>query len=94
MVRLPCIWPPWPLDVDPHSRILTSPITFSASANCVLYCGGQVDFVDVDPDTALMDVAALRRKLEAAPKGTYTGIIPVDFAGYPLDLGSFSASSG
>ncbi|MEM8906229.1 MAG: UDP-4-amino-4,6-dideoxy-N-acetyl-beta-L-altrosamine transaminase [Bacteroidota bacterium] len=73
------------LGVGPESKVITTPITFVASANCVRYCGGQVDFVDVDPNTALMDLTALRRKLAAAPKGTYSGVIPVDFAGYPVD---------
>ena len=74
------------LEVDDQSRVLTTPITFAASANCVRYCGGQVDFVDINPQTATMDLDALQQQLEAAPTGTYQGVIPVDFAGYPVDL--------
>lgn len=74
------------LDVNRASRVITTPITFVASANCVLYCGGHVDFVDIDPATATMDIGQLQRKLESSPKGTYSGIIPVDFAGYPVNL--------
>lgn len=77
------------LNVNEKSRVLTTPITFAASANCVKYCGGQVDFVDIDPKTALMDIDALRKKLEATPKNTYQGIIPVDFAGYPINMEAF-----
>src|SRR4051794_29733466 len=44
------------LGVDQQTRVLTTPITFAASANCVLYCGGEVSFVDIDPSTALMDL--------------------------------------
>ncbi len=66
--------------------MLTTPITFAASANCVRYCGGTVDFVDIDPHTATMDINLLRAQLETVPKGTYQGVIPVDFAGYPVDL--------
>lgn len=77
------------LNVNEKSRVITTPITFAASANCIKYCGGQVDFVDVDPATALMDINALRKKLEAAPANTYQGIIPVAFAGYPVDLEAF-----
>ena len=44
----------------------TSPITFVASANCALYCGAEVDFVDIDPRTYNMSVDALRLKLETA----------------------------
>ncbi len=74
------------LGVNEQSRVLTTPITFAASANCVRYCGGTVDFVDIDSETATMDLDALKAIVEAAPKGTYQGVIPVDFAGYPVDL--------
>ena len=74
------------LGVNENTKVLTTPITFSASANCVRYCGGSIDFVDIDPNTALIDLKALRKKLKSVPKGTYSGIIPVDFAGYPVNL--------
>jgi len=76
------------LGVRPGSRVWTSPNSFLASANCVLYCGGTVDFVDIDPRTRNMSVAALREKLERADKsGTLPQlVIPVDFAGLPCDL--------
>lgn len=74
------------LGVKETSKVLTTPITFAASANCVRYCGGEVEFVDIDPQTATIDIGALRARLEAAPKGTYDGVIPVDFAGYPVNL--------
>lgn len=77
------------LGVGPGTRVITTPITFSASANCVRYCGGEVLFADIDPDTALLDVAAVRRLVEQHPKGYFSGIIPVDFAGYPVDLSAF-----
>ncbi len=77
------------LDVDTQSRVITSPITFTASANCIRYCGGSVEFADIDPETVTLDIEAVRRKLEAAPAGTYSGIIPVDFAGYAVDLEAF-----
>jgi dTDP-4-amino-4,6-dideoxygalactose transaminase len=73
------------LGVGGKSRVLTTPITFVASANCVLYCGGSVDFVDVDPESALLDLDALEIKLKKSP-GLYAGVIPVDFAGLPVDL--------
>ncbi len=74
------------LNVKPGSRVITSPITFVASANCVRYCGGDVDFCDVDPQTGLIDLDLLEAKLQSVPKGTYQGVIPVDLAGYPVDL--------
>ena len=76
------------LGVGPDSRVWTSPNTFLASANCALYCGASIDFVDIDPDTRNMSVAALAAKLElAAESGTLPCVvIPVDFAGLPADL--------
>ena len=74
------------LGVKPGHKVLTTPITFLATANSVLYCGGEIDFVDIDKDTYLIDIDKLEAKLELAPKGTYQGIIPVDFAGYPVNL--------
>ncbi len=74
------------LNVNTNSKVITTPITFSASANCIRYCGGTVEFADINPNTALIDIDAVRQLLEDAPKGTYDGIIPVDFAGYPVDL--------
>lgn len=74
------------LGVQPGQRVITTPITFSASANCVRYCGGEVHFVDIDPATALIDLHAVRRLLEQHPKGHFHGLIPVDFAGLPVNL--------
>lgn len=74
------------LDVTTGDKVITSPITFAATANCVRYCGGEVVFSDIDPDTYLLDIDKVRILLESAPKGTYSGIIPVDFAGRAVDL--------
>lgn len=74
------------LGVQPGQRVITTPITFSASANCVRYCGGEVHFADIDPATALIDLKAVRRLLESHPKGHFHGLIPVDFAGLPVNL--------
>jgi UDP-4-amino-4,6-dideoxy-N-acetyl-beta-L-altrosamine transaminase len=74
------------LDVNEQSNVITTPITFAASANCICYCGGKVTFADIDPISATLSIDAVRQLLEASPKGTYQGIIPVDFAGYPVDM--------
>lgn len=79
------------LNVKPGTRAITSPITFAASANCIRYCGGDVEFADVDPANGLLDPLAVRRLLEKQPKGTYSGIIPVDYTGLPVDLEEFRA---
>lgn len=77
------------LDVKEGDKVITTPITFAASANCVRYCGGEVVFSDIDPSTYLLDIEKVRTLLEASPKGTYKGIIPVDFAGRAIDLEAF-----
>ena len=77
------------LNVEEGDKVITPPITFAASANCVRYCGGEVVFADIDPDTYLLDIKKVKELLEASPKGTYKGIIPVDFAGRVVDLEEF-----
>lgn len=74
------------LNVQPGDKVITTPITFAASANCVRYAGGDVVFADIDPATYLIDIEKIKELLQASPKGTYKGIIPVDFAGRPVDL--------
>ena len=74
------------LGVEPGQKVITTPLTFSASANCVRYCGGEVVFADIDPDTWLIDPGQIRKLISASPKGTYSGIIPVDFSGRAVDL--------
>ncbi len=77
------------LDVEPGQKVITSPITFAASANCIRYAGGEVVFADIDPETVLLDLARVESLLEASPPGTYAGVIPVDFAGYPVQMDAF-----
>jgi UDP-4-amino-4,6-dideoxy-N-acetyl-beta-L-altrosamine transaminase len=77
------------LGVKPGDKVITTPLTFAASANCIRYCGGEVIFSDINPSTYLLDIDKVRLLLENAPKGTYKGIIPVDFAGRAVDLEAF-----
>lgn len=77
------------LNVKPGERVITTPITFVASANCVRYCGGEVVFADIEPETYLLDIHSVKKLLESSPKGTYKGIIPVDFAGRAVNLEEF-----
>jgi UDP-4-amino-4,6-dideoxy-N-acetyl-beta-L-altrosamine transaminase len=74
------------LGVNETSKVITTPITFAASANCIRYCGGEVVFADIDLSTALIDIEKIKQLLSSSPEGTYQGIIPVDFAGYPVNL--------
>lgn len=74
------------LGVNETSRVITSPVTFAASANCVRYCGGEVFFADINPETYTIDPVKLRELIASKPKGFFSGIIPVDFAGYAVNL--------
>lgn len=77
------------LGLKPRERVITTPITFAASANCVRYCGGEVWFADIDPDTYLLSLDKTRVLIESKPKGFFKGIIPVGFAGLPVNLEEF-----
>lgn len=76
------------LGVGPGDWVWTSPVSFVASSNCALYCGAQVDFVDIDPKTFNMDMDALRIKLEQAKKKNRLPkvVIPVHLAGLSCDM--------
>jgi UDP-4-amino-4,6-dideoxy-N-acetyl-beta-L-altrosamine transaminase len=76
------------LGLGPGKRLWTSPNTFVASANCALYCGADVDFVDIEFDTGNMSVAALAEKLQQAEArgGLPDILVPVHFAGQPCDM--------
>lgn len=77
------------LGVTEGDKVITTPITFAASANCVKYCGGEVIFSDIDPLTYLIDIESVKNKLSTAPIGTYKGLIVVDFAGRAVNLEDF-----
>lgn len=77
------------LNVKPGDKVITTPITFVASANCVRYCGGEVVFADIDPETFLLDIRKVKELLASSPPNTFKGIIPVDFAGYPVNLEAY-----
>jgi len=77
------------LNVKPGDKVITTPITFAATANCVLYAGGEVVFADINAETYLLDIKEVEKLLTNSPKGTYAGIIPVDFAGRPVDMEAY-----
>ncbi|MFS0674449.1 UDP-4-amino-4,6-dideoxy-N-acetyl-beta-L-altrosamine transaminase [Ornithinibacillus sp. 179-J 7C1 HS] len=62
-------------------EVLTTPITFAATANCILYCGAKPVFVDIDPETYLISPEQLTTKINHKTKA----IIPVDYTGNPVD---------
>lgn len=74
------------LGVKEGDNIICTPLTFASSANCIRFCGGNVKFVDINPQTYLLDIDKLKETLAASPKGTYKGMVLVDFAGYPHNM--------
>ena len=70
--------------IEPGDEVITTPLTFAASANCVLYCGGTPVFADVDPKTYNIDPEDIQRKITDRTKA----IIAVHLAGQPRDMDS------
>ena len=83
------------LGLEPGDRLWTSPITFVASANCGLYCGARVDFVDIDPRTYNLCPEALARKLEQAEHENTLPkvVVAVHLCGQPCDMAAIHALS-
>jgi len=79
------------LGLKKGGRVITTPITFAASANCIRYVGAEVWFADIDPDTYLLDINSVKELIESKPRGFFKGIIPVDFAGLPVNMEEFRA---
>jgi perosamine synthetase len=71
--------------IGPGDEVITTPMTFAASSNCVLYVGGTPVFADVDPNTYLLDLESVRGKLSSSTKA----IIPVDYTGQPVNMRAF-----
>lgn len=67
-------------------RIITTPITFAASANAARYCDADVYFADIDPETFVISLESVKALLAKHPKGYFKAIVPVDFTGYPVNL--------
>lgn len=83
------------LELGPGDWLWTSPLTFVASANCALYCGAQVDFVDVDARTYNLCPLALARKLEFAEREGRLPkvVVAVHLCGQPCDMQAIHALS-
>jgi len=79
------------LNLSKGDRVITTPITFAASANCIRYAGAEVWFADIDRNTYLLDINSVKELIESKPKGFFKGIIPVDFAGLPVNMEDFRA---
>ncbi|MHB1349613.1 MAG: UDP-4-amino-4,6-dideoxy-N-acetyl-beta-L-altrosamine transaminase [Desulfobulbaceae bacterium] len=70
----------------PGDEVITTPITFVASANCIAYTGARPVFADIDPQSYCIDPEQIRRRLTSATRG----VIPVHFAGQPCDMAAIS----
>ena len=83
------------LEVEQGDIVWTTPISFVASSNCALYCGAQIDFVDINPLTGLVNIDILESKLEEASKKNKLPkvFIPVHLAGTSCDMEKISALS-
>ncbi|MBI2287839.1 MAG: UDP-4-amino-4,6-dideoxy-N-acetyl-beta-L-altrosamine transaminase [Chloroflexi bacterium] len=68
-------------------EVITTPITFAASANAAVYCGGKPVFADIQEDTWNIDPREIRRRLSPRTRA----VLPVDFAGYPASLDEIRA---
>jgi UDP-4-amino-4,6-dideoxy-N-acetyl-beta-L-altrosamine transaminase len=79
------------LNVKEGDQVITTPITFAASANCIRYCGGEVLFADIDANSYLIDLFKVEELLKKDKEKRIKGIIPVDFAGNPVDLQKLKA---
>ncbi len=81
------------LGLGPGDRLWTTPVTFVASANCGLYCGAEVDFVDIDPHTYNLCPQALERKLEQAAREDKLPkvLVAVHLCGQPCDMQAIHA---
>ena len=77
------------LGLQKGDKVITTPLTFAASANCIKYCGAEAIFVDIDPDTFLLDYNKVKKLIESSPKDTFKGIITVNFAGRVNDKERF-----
>ncbi|MBS1578868.1 MAG: UDP-4-amino-4,6-dideoxy-N-acetyl-beta-L-altrosamine transaminase [Bacteroidetes bacterium] len=77
------------LNVRPDDKVITTPITFAASANCVRYCEGEVLFADIDANTYLIDYESVKNIIEKDTAREIVGLVLVDFAGRAVDLEKF-----
>lgn len=74
------------MNLKPGDKVITTPLTFAATANAIKYCGGEVIFCDIDKDTYLLDINKLENILMNDKTNNIKGIIPVNLAGNVTNL--------
>src|SRR5712691_4284419 len=77
----------WAAGLGPGDEAITTPMTFAATANAVLYAGAEVRFADIDPGTLIIDPALVGAAVTPRTKA----IMPVDYAGHPADYDALRA---
>jgi len=79
------------MGIKKGDNVITSPITFAATANAALYVGANVYFADINSDTYVIDCQSVEKVIKQHPKGFFKAILPVDFAGYPINTQAIKA---
>jgi len=79
------------MGVKPGQLVITSPLTFAATAAAAIHAGAALRYVDIDPASLCIDFEQTEALLYSLPRGTCAGIIAVSFAGYPIDLPKWQA---
>jgi len=74
------------MGIKKGDNVITSPITFAATANAARYLGANVYFADINPDTYVIDVENIEKIIKQKPKGFFKAVLPVDFAGFPVNI--------
>ena len=77
------------LNLQSGDEVITSPLTFAASANCILYCGAKPVFADIDPETMLLDLEDVKKKITRKTRA----IIPVHYGGELCDMDAYTRLS-
>jgi len=73
------------MGIKKGDNIITTPITFAATANAARYIGAHVYFADIDPESFVISIDAIQQLIDRHPKDFFKAIVPVDFAGYPVN---------
>jgi len=76
------------MGIKKGDNVITSPITFAATANAARYLSANVYFADIDSETYIISLDAVQKLIDKHPKGFFKAILPVDFAGYPVNTES------
>ncbi len=77
------------MGIKNNDNIITTPITFAATANAARYLGANVYFADIEKDTFVLDINKVEELILSKPKGFFKAILPVDFGGYPVNTQEF-----